>query len=278
MDIIQSFMLDGGLFRGVFIAADQSLQELNEKHQYPQAVKKVLNECAVMAFALSNGLKYDGRFALQLRGQEKVSSVYVDVTKENRIRGYAVYDQTASWDTDISFRSLFPTGELLFSVSQIGQEPYQGIVQLTGETLVQTVQSYFDLSVQIPTLIITDSDQDCIRCLLIQKMPDKKEIPYEIQNDLWETVRILAKSVQHDELFGTLTPKEILFRLFHEHQLVIFNEQKPFFSCDCHRDKMFRFLKKLTPIEREELYQNNQIITSCQFCGQEYTFKKEELE
>ncbi len=278
MDIIQSFMLDDGLFRGVFIAADQTLRELNEKHQYPQAVNKILDDCAVMAFALSSGLKYNGRFALQLRGQEKISSVYADVTKENRVRGYVVYDQTASLEETASFRSLFPTGELLFSVSQIGQEPYQGIVQLTGETLAQTVQSYFDLSVQIPTLIITDSDQDRIRCLLIQKMPDKNDVPHEIQNDLWETVRILAKSVQHEELFGTLTPKEILFRLFHEHQLVVFNEQKPFFSCDCHRDKMLRFLKKLTPIEREGLYQNNQITTACQFCGQEFTFKKEELE
>ncbi len=279
MDIIQPFMLQGGLFRGSYIAADETIRDILGAHSYPAVVADVLTRTILLATALSGNLKYEGVFSLQIRGNGPISSVFVNVTHEHKIRAYAVFEEDRLPTGDnLTNTQLFGTGQLLFSVAQPGGEPYQGVVLLTEKDLVETVLAYFTQSEQILTDIVLRVKDGQGRCLLLQQMPAKADVAPEKQADLWETVQVLANSVRDDELFDDkLDAQTVLFRLFHADELTVFSAQKPAFECPCYRGKMKEFLSKMAPAEREGLYQDGKIITVCQFCNAEYVFTREDF-
>lgn len=280
MDIIKPFMLEKGLFRGCLIQADQVVADIWEKQAYPDALRPLMTEAVLTAIALSAGIKYQGVFSLQIKGDGPVNSVFVDVTTDQKIRAYMRFDpQEKHWEKYRTIPALFGQGQLIFSVAGLGQEPYQGIVALNHDNLSDIVKGYFRLSEQIDTELILRQKGTAGRCLLLQRMPDKQGVSAEEVADLWETVTVLMNSVQNAELFSEkLTADEILFRLFHANQLVVFEAKTPVFSCRCYRGKMENFLKKMEPAERQALYDEaGHIETVCQFCGEKYVFNRSDF-
>lgn len=279
MDIIKSFMLENGLFRGSFIAADDAIHKMMENHNYPPIVKSYLTQAALLTIALSAGIKYDGVFSLQIKGNGPISTLFCDITTDYKIRGYAVYDTERLTGNLSGMSDAIGTGQMLFSVAQVGQEPYQGVVALTGNSLTDTVKSYFQLSEQINTDIVLRQNKAEARLIILQQMPDKQGISTEEKNDLWKTLTILLNSVKDIELFSDkLSVDEILFRLFHANELTVFPDNIPSYECRCYRDKMYGFLKRLSPAERENLYQDDKITAGCQFCNEQYIFTRADFE
>jgi len=279
MDSITSFILENARFKGVYIGADTVLTEIFKCHSYPKVVEKILGQAVVCAIALAHSIKYNGIFSLEVRACGPIKSLYVNVTHDKQVRAYATYDEeTLPNDDELTNEKLFGNGELLFSVTQIGQEPYQGIVLLSGNSLLDTVLDYFKLSEQIKTDIVLMQQNTRTRCLMIQQMPLKQEDDVMEVANSYETVSVLMKSVQEAELFSEkLPPEKLLYRLFHANDLTVYEPVTPVFSCPCHKDKMKRFLSKLDPKEREDLYQDGEIVTECQFCQKQYVFKHEDF-
>ena len=280
MDIILPFMLDKGFSRGVYINADKTISDILSCHSYPKIVESLIAQAVVLTLALSANLKFNGTFSLNIRGGGPIQTIFVSATNDKKVRAYAVYDadNLPQQLDSLTNKQLFGNGELLFSVSQIGQEPYQGIIQLTQDSLVETVLDYFRQSEQIKTNLVLRQQENKVRCLLLQQMPLNAEMDTEDVNDLWETENVLLESVRNVELFDdNLTPQEILYRLFHANAVTVFNGQIPEFSCPCHRSQMEKFLKKMSDEEREPLYQDGKIITECQFCQNQFTFTKEDF-
>ncbi|MBR6412041.1 MAG: Hsp33 family molecular chaperone HslO [Alphaproteobacteria bacterium] len=278
MDIIKSFMLEDGLFKGAFISADKTVSDIWNKHDYPADLRPLFQEAVLVALALSAGIKYQGVFSLQIKGNGPVSLLYVDVTTDKKVRGYMAFDEKSDFKDKKTLTDLFGKGQLIFSVAGLGQEPYQGVVALNHPTLVDTVKDYFRLSEQIDTELILRQHKDQGRIILIQRMPDKTGVSKEEIADLWETVTVLLNSVQNKELFSNLTVDEILFRLFHANKLQVFEPKEPCFECRCYRGKMENFLKKMSIAERGNLYNDRgEIDVSCQFCGEKYTFTRKDF-
>lgn len=277
MDVIQSFMLADGLVRGRLIAADRAMADILERHQYPAVLTPLIQEGVLLALALADGLKYDGVFALQVKGSGPVQSLFVDVTPKGEVRAYAVFQATelpVRFDTVAE--AFGPNARLMFSVGVIGQEPYQGVVALAGQTLTDGVLSYFKLSEQIDTEIILTGRADKARCLMIQKMPDRDDSSSGQAADAFETATVLAQSVRENEM-RDLPPAEVLFRLFHAEGLKLFDPKTPVFSCRCRADRMRHFLKSLPTAQKDALVQDGIIKAVCQFCGAVYTIKRDEL-
>lgn len=280
MDIIQPFMLENGLFRGSLINVDQVVADIWKKQNYPKALRPVLHQAVLTATALSAGIKYQGVFSLQIKGNGPISSLFVDVTTDQKIRAYMrLNPEGADWEKLKTISDLFGQGQMIFSVAGLGQEPYQGVVALAHETLADVVKGYFQMSEQINTDLILRQVGSKGRCLILQQMPNKADVAPEVQADLWETVTVLMNSVRDEELFSDkLTAGEVLFRLFHANGLQTFEPKMPTFSCRCYRGKMETFLKKMAPDERQALYNpQGQIETICQFCGEKYVFTRADL-
>lgn len=280
MDIIESFMLEDGLFRGSFISADSVVADIWAKHDYAPALRPVFHRAVLVALALSAGIKYQGVFSLQIKGQGPVSSLFIDITADKKVRGYMNYDRDQEIKEGATLSELFGRGQMIFSVAGIGQEPYQGVVALNHETLIEVVKDYFRMSEQIDTEIILREEKDNARCLIVQKMPNKADVSPEESMDLWETVCVLLNSVQDKELFSDkLTVDEVLFRLFHANKLMVFEPKTPIFECRCYRGKMENFLKRMNAQERQSLYNDKgEIEVACQFCDEKYTFSKSDFQ
>ncbi|MBO7244159.1 MAG: Hsp33 family molecular chaperone HslO [Alphaproteobacteria bacterium] len=279
MDSITSFILEGARFRGVYIGADKVVQDILDCHSYPLVVQKILGQSIILALALAQSIKYQGVFSFQVRSSGPVQSLFVNVTHDKQVRAYAVYEEEKlPTEDELTNEALFGNGELLFSVTQLGQEPYQGIISLTGKTLTDTVLDYFRLSEQIKTDLILRQKEGKTRCLMLQQMPLKEGDDAEEVASLYETADVLMNSVKDAELFtDKLVPEQLLYRLFHANDLTVYEPVVPHFSCSCHKDQMKRFLSRLTDQEREELYQDGQIMTECQFCQTQYVFKHEDF-
>lgn len=276
MDIIQPFLLSDGLVRGRLIAADQTIDDILKKKDFPKILNSLVAQSILLALALSSGLKYDGTFAFQITGEGPVSRLFVDVTPDGATRAYCVYDESSLSDTADLKKIFGSSARLMFSVGKIGQEPYQGIVALTGNTLSEAVMSYFKMSEQIETDLILTEHLGKFRCLMIQKMPNQTGVLPDKANDVWETAVVLAHSVTPNELTD-LEPKDVLFRLFHAEGLRVFDPKIPSFFCSCRREKMARFLKSIPFDQLLSLEQDGKITTECQFCGESYTFLRDEF-
>lgn len=279
MDSITSFILEGTRFKGVYIGADKTIQDILTCHSYPPVVQHILGQGVVLALALAQSIKYQGVFSFQVRSSGPIQSLFINVTHDKQVRAYAVFEEDRLPKEDnLTNESLFGNGELLFSVTQLGKEPYQGIVSLTGKTLTDTVLDYFRLSEQIQTDLIVRQKDGVSRCLMVQQMPVKaEEDPVETAS-LYETITVLMSSVRDSELFtDKLAPEQLLYRLFHANDLTVYEPATPSFSCPCRKEQMKRFLERLPEAEREELYQDGEIVTECQFCRSQYVFKHEDF-
>jgi len=88
---------------------------------------------------------------------------------------------------------------------------YQSIVPVSGLTVAECFEHYFDQSEQLPTHLWLAANEQGAGALLLQKLPkaDAKD------SDGWARVEQLAASVRVDELI-TLDAEVLLQRLFHE--------------------------------------------------------------
>jgi molecular chaperone Hsp33 len=71
--------------------------------------------------------------------------------------------------------------------------------------------------------------------------------------------------------------KEVLFRLFHEHQVRVYKEQEYTFGCRCNREKLQQTLSSMKSEDIEDMIENGKITATCNFCGEVYVFEKGEL-
>ena len=76
---------------------------------------------------------------------------------------------------------------------------------------------------------------------------------------------------------GSLTADDILFRLFHEHQVRVVKANEYYFGCRCSREKLLATLSAMKEDDINAMVENGKITATCNFCGQVYSFDKGEL-
>ena len=277
MDIIQPFILEDGLFRGSFIAADKTISLATGCHSYPDYVNDIIAQLILTGLFLSSSIKYEGTFTLQIKGDGPIQSVVVEITHDDKVRAYARFDETQK-PKSTALSDMFGNGKLAFAVSMLGKEPYQGVVALSGDTIAQTVLNYLNQSEQLPTHLLLREKNRLYRGIFVQQMPAKKDKTPEEQADLFETVGVLLHSLTNQELFSDIPVQNLLFRLFHANQLTIFDPKTPAFCCACYPDKIKSYLTHFPKEQLNNLFQDDKIEAQCEFCGQKYTFTRKDFE
>lgn len=277
-DLIQPFMLETSGLRGRMVRLGPVLDEIVGRHPYPGAVATLLGEAVVLGALLASGLKYDGIFSLQLNGDGPVSMLVMDMTSEGKLRAYARYDGAADvLDAETGpagLSSLVGKGRLAFTVDQGPEtERYQGIVELVGETLSECVQHYFRQSEQIDTGICAAIDKTVQGWrgggIAIQRLPDHSPVPVGSEHeDDWRRAMVLMGSAQQSELASAaIDPNTLLFRLFHEDGVRVFDPSPLAFECRCSRDKVGRALASLPPDDLADLAIDGTASVTCEFCN-----------
>lgn len=292
--------------RGRAVQLGPMLDSILDRHDYPESVNRLLAEAVTVTSLLGTALKFEGKFILQTQTDGPVPLIVVDFRTPDSIRAYARFDQEKLDALPKEQRSdaavLLGDGILALTIDQ-GEytQRYQGIVKLDGIGFEEVARRYFKQSEQIPTEIrlavgevLTRQEGDSPRHqwtaggILLQFLPDSEErmrqkdldggdgaTPDEgfSEDAAWSEAQALMSTIDDLELTDiAVEPERLLYRLFHEHGVRVFDATKVLDHCACSSEKVEGVLAGLSPEERTESIEDGQIKVTCEFCSSSYTF------
>lgn len=273
-DQAQRFLFENADIRGEFAQLDLAYREVITTHQYPGGVRRLLGEFLAAAVLLSTNLKFEGKLVLQVRSEGQIPLLMVECDHTLQVRGIARGAQQAtSDDNDL----LLHNGQLAITLDPTNGQRYQGIVPLQRGSLAQSLDNYFEQSEQLKTRIWLAADGEHAGGLLLQQLPAQVTAADADRQQQWEHLCALAATVQDAELLG-LDSEQLLYRLFHEDPVRVFEPSRISFHCSCSRERTHNALRALHPTEILELLEERGcIIMDCEFCNQGYRFERNDL-
>lgn len=288
-DFVLPFQIETLGVRGRVVRLDKTVNGLAGAARYPEDVAVLLASTAALSAALASGLKYEGVFTLQAQGNGPVSILLADMTSDGDMRGYAKFDAEALAGRDDASGlapRLLGGGHLAFTVDQgPDADRYQGIAELTGATLAECAQTYFRNSEQLETALVLDAQVGADGALragafLIQKMPDEPAGPevWDDPREPWREATVLASTLKAAELLDPALPApDMLYRLFHERGVRIFEAKAIRHACRCGRERVANTLASFPEAEVGAMKENGVISVTCEFCGLDYIFDDADL-
>jgi molecular chaperone Hsp33 len=157
-NLIQPFQMAEAGVRGRVVRLGKVVDDILNRHNYPDSVAELLGEGLVLAAMLGGALKFDGIFTVQCKGDGAVSLLAADMSTPGNLRGYAGFDPEklpqidGDGEDENRVARYLGTGYVAFTIDTTGTDNrYQGIVELEGESLAQCMENYFARSEQIET-------------------------------------------------------------------------------------------------------------------------------
>lgn len=302
-DTVLPFQLDKSDMRGRVARLDGVLHGILKQHDYPPVVEALVAEMALLTALIGQTLKLRWKLSLQVQSKGAVRMIATDYygpTEDGepaRIRAYASYDRDRLSAGD-PFEQV---GEGYFAImidQGSGMTPYQGITPLAGGSLSACAEAYFAQSEQLPTrfkLSFGLSSQPGIGehwragGVMLQHMPKASPhvsgeggsgeagllaagdlIDGEIEEN-WNRINILLETVEEIELIGpSVTPANLLVRLFHEEEPRVYDAQEVKFGCTCSEDRVRQSLSIYSARDIETMTENGRVTADCQFCSSHY--------
>ena len=270
-DSILAFSFDNLAVRGQLVRLENSFQTILQQHHYPHEISKLLGETLLTSILLMAPLKLEGNITVQFDGEGPISMLAAKCNHNYDIRALATFDKEL---IQSKVQEVFQKGRLAVTVQPDHTvKPYQSIINLSGGSITQAMESYFIQSEQLPTRFIFASNENTVAALMLQQLPESTD---NTEND-WQHAITLANSVTEEELL-TLPYEDILHRLYHQEEIRIYPKEKVQFKCPCTVEKMSMAVKTMGQAEAEHLLSNKQAITvTCEYCNNQYDFGKSEV-
>ncbi|WP_188408071.1 Hsp33 family molecular chaperone [Agaricicola taiwanensis] len=309
-DRILPFQVEGLDVRGRVVRLGPSVDAMIARHGYPPIVSKVLGEAVALTALLGSSLKFEGRFQLQTKSDGLIDMIVVDFEAPDRVRGYARFNEegvAALKDARLPTGGLLGRGHLALTIDPGGDMArYQGVVPLSGESLEDAAHQYFQQSEQIPTRVRlavaeawTGGSIPSWRAggLLVQFLPEAgarvrvkdldpgdapegAAVPAEPEeDDAWTEAQALVETIEDHELIDPMvTSERLLFRLFHERGVRVFDGSGVQEKCRCSREKVETMLRQFPEEDRRDMVADDgSIVVTCEFCSTRYRFDPDDL-
>ena len=316
MDRVLPFQVDGLDVRGRMVHLNETVTGIIQRHDYPDAVNRLLAEAIALTSLLGSSLKFEGKFILQVQSKGAVNMLVVDYTAPDAVRAYVRFDDEALAvlieQGETKPEQLLGEGQLVMTIDQ-GQHMnrYQGIVVLDGKSLEEAAHSYFMQSEQLPTRVrlaatemVTKQKDGSLKTewlaggLLVQYLPHSSaEIPHrdlhpgdhpdseqqetlEIDEvDVWRECEALINTIGDHELTDPAVSAEtLLYRLFHESSPRVYDSMPIADRCTCSREKIGEVLNNFKPDERDDMVVDGKIEVTCEFCSASYEFSPTDVQ
>lgn len=247
-DQLHRYLFENFAVRGELVTVSETLQQILENHDYPQPVKNVLAELLVATSLLTATLKFDGDITVQLQGDGPMNLAVINGNNNQQMRGVARVQGEIPENADL--KTLVGNGYVVITITPSEGERYQGVVGLEGDTTAACTEDYFMRSEQLPTrLFIRTGDVDgkpAAGGMLLQVMPAQNA------NRTTLTTATLTETIKTEELL-TLPANEVLWRLYHEEEVTVYDPQDVEFKCTCSRERCADALKTLPDEEVDSI-------------------------
>ncbi len=282
-DTLQKFMFEGAPVRGELVELSDTWRHVQSHSNYPLVVRRLLGEMLAAAALLSANLKFNGAIIMQIHGDGPLRLLVVECDSELHLRATAKLAPDVVISDDATLASLVNVhgkGRFVITLDPKdklpGQQAYQGIVPLDGDTVAEVIESYMLRSEQLDTKLWLAADGEVSRGLLLQKLPREGGIDAPVNDDLetWNRVVMLGQTLRAEELLTT-DIETLMRRLFWEETIRVFDPRSPSFQCSCNRVKVGNMLMMLGRQEVETaIAELGLLAIDCDFCGQHYEFDK----
>lgn len=268
-DYLNRYLFDGVSVRGELVQLGDTYQQIISSTEYPAPVKTLLGELLVATSLLTATLKFEGSITVQVQGDGPVSLAVINGDQNQKLRG------VARWEGDIkeggSIHDLMGKGYMVITIIPTQGERYQGVVGLEGDTLAECLEAYFKNSEQLRTRIWLRTGefegQPKAAGMLLQVMPDGQGSESD-----FEHLETITETVKNEELFGSAA-QDVLYRLYHQEEVKVFEPQEVSFECGCSRERSGSAVISLHPDEIEKiLAEDGKVSLHCDYCGTDYDF------
>ncbi|WP_290517383.1 Hsp33 family molecular chaperone HslO [Alcanivorax sp.] len=271
----QRFLFPDSDIRGELVQVESSVSRILEGHSYPLPVQGLIGEAVAAVALLASTLKFRGRLALQAQGKGPVSLLLAECSHDGELRALARHSDGQDWSHG-DIQTLIGEGTMVITITPDQGRQYQGIVPLSGDTLAECLQGYFQQSEQLPTSLWLASGNNRAAGLLLQRLPNQLATT-DGNNQMWEHLDALASTLQMEELLN-LDDQTILHRLFHDTPPQLPDAQPLQFGCTCSRDRNRNALISLGNQELQQLLdEDGEVTLTCDFCRHQEHFDAVDL-
>jgi molecular chaperone Hsp33 len=291
-DLVGAFQIEGEPVRGRIVRLGPAVDQILAAHDYPEPVANLLGETCALAALVGSNLKFEGRLIVQAQGSGPVRYVVADYDTTGALRGYCRFDpdevaRAAEGFARPGARSLLGDGVFIMTVDQgPDMDRYQGVTSIEGETLALCAEQYFAQSEQTPTRVrlavgrADNGEGDRWRAggVLIQHIAE--DDARGSTREAWRRTQALFETIGEDELIDPLLSSgQLLFRLFHEDGVRVF-EAKPLQAfCRCSQERIETVLKSFDAADREDMVEPDGLIrVTCEYCSRVYAVEPRVLE
>jgi len=286
-DLVGAFQIDGEPVRGRIARLGPAIDQILRGHDYPEPVANLLGEACALAALVGSNLKFDGRLIVEARGNGPVRYVVADYDTSGGLRGYCRFEADEVAAVSGGFlrpgaKTLLGDGLFMMTVDQgADMDRYQGMTDIQGETLALCAEQYFAQSEQTPTrvrLAVSQID-GAARAggFLIQYIAADDARGDTIE--AWNRTQAFFETLGEDELVDPeLSSNGLLFRLFHEDGVRVFDPGPLRAFCRCSQERIENMLKSFDPAEREDMVEDDgRIHVTCEYCSRVYAVAPEAL-
>ncbi|MEO0849806.1 MAG: Hsp33 family molecular chaperone [Pseudomonadota bacterium] len=284
------FQIGQTAVRGRLVRMSGSIDQILSAHPFDETVSRLVGEAAIVVTLMGAALKFDGKLIFQIQGDGPVSMVVSDYQADGALRATASTIEGAQIsEADLS--TLMGTGHVAMTVDQgPDMERYQGVTPLEGVNLEDAVVSYFQQSEQLPTavkLAVGKIQKPGGRAhwraggIIAQFVPGEggnrergeATIMADADQESWDRAEAFLKTTQADELLDpNLQPEDLLYRLFHEDGVRVFDSKPVVAACGCSAQKITAVLGRYDEESLRDMLEDGIIKVSCDFCRTEYRF------
>ena len=280
-DHLQKYLLEDRSTRIQTVDLTESWQTGLAHQSFPPAIRNLLGQLCAASVLLASNIKFDGALVLQLQGDGPVALLVVECQSDLSIRATVKLREEFAILPDTPFQKLLnANGNGRFIVildpkdRQEGQQPYQGVVPLEGDSVAAVLEHYMRHSEQLDTRIWLAANEQRAAGMLLQRLPDHggDAATHQDHVESWQRSCTLANTLTTEELL-TESTDTVIHRLFWEEPLLTFEPQGVRWFCPCTRERVGNMLKMLGQAEIESiLSEREKVEISCDFCGKPYVF------
>jgi molecular chaperone Hsp33 len=222
------------------------------------------------------------RVALKFQGDGPLRKIVVEADGAGAVRGYVAAPETElpprDGKLDVS-GALGRNGFLTVSKDLRVKDVYTGVVRLHSGEIASDIAYYFSESEQVPSavglgvFVERDWRVSAAGGFMVQSLPPSDEDKVESVIGRIERMDSITAQIRDGKL-----PEDILGAIFDGISYQVIERRGLGFQCSCSRERIEQAVIALGPREMRNLAEGSETLDiSCQFCGQVYTFGRQDI-
>ncbi|RCS31483.1 Hsp33 family molecular chaperone HslO [Rhodanobacter denitrificans] len=276
-DVLHRFLLERAGVRGTLVRLGPAWREVAGRADYPPALHTLLGHALVASALLTGNIKLDGALSIELKSAGALRLLFAECSDHGRLRGLARWN--APLPEPLALDAL-ADAVMAITIGNVDRgQRYQGLVDLRHAGLAASLEGYFVQSEQLPARILLAADGEHAVGLMLQKMPGEGGHDAVQDDDAWNRVVHLTATLGAAELLAS-APEQLLYRLYHEESVRLFEPRPLAFGCSCSRERVSAMLRSLgrDEVEAALAARGDEIEVICEFCAQHYHFDRIDAE